>query len=86
MPKKKPITAILVQSSKDVWTVRFGGLPKEDWSGLIAPSWVVSPLQLRPTYIGDSQKAYKYHITGLKEDTKYFEEASDISYFADAFW
>jgi hypothetical protein len=43
----KPIMAILVETSKGVWTVRrSGGLPKEDWTGLIAPSWVVSPLQL----------------------------------------
>jgi hypothetical protein len=63
--------------------VRSGGLPKEDCSGLIAPSWVVSPLQLRPAYIGDSQKAYKCRITGLKDK---YEEASDISYFADEFW
>jgi hypothetical protein len=53
--------AVLVQSSKDVWTVRSGDKPKEDWSGLIAPSWVVSPLQLRPIYIGDSQKVCKYY-------------------------
>ena len=78
----KPIMAILVESSKGVWTVRSGGLPHEDWTGLIAPSWVVSPLQLRPAFIGDAQKAYKYRITGLKDK---FEENGDITYFADEF-
>jgi hypothetical protein len=74
--------AILVESSKGVWTVRSGGLPHEDWTGLIAPSWVVSPYQLRPTYIGEAQKAYKYRVTGLKEK---FVEDGDITYFADEF-
>jgi hypothetical protein len=74
--------AILVESSKGVWTVRSGGTPHEDWTGLLAPSWVVSPLQLRPTYIGEAQKACKYRVTGLKEK---FVEDGDITYFADEF-
>jgi hypothetical protein len=42
----------------------------------------VSPLQLRPTYIGEAQKAYQYRVTGLKEK---FVEAGDITYFANEF-
>ena len=78
----QPIMAILVESSKGVWTVRSGGVPHEDWTGLIAPSWVQSPFQLRPTYIGEAQKAYKHRVTGLKEK---FVEDGDITYFADEF-
>jgi hypothetical protein len=64
-------------------TVRSGGTPKADWSGLDAVANIVSPLQLRPTYIGDSQKAYKFRTAGLKEK---YDVAGDISYFADEFW
>jgi hypothetical protein len=73
----------LVELSPGVWVVRSGGKPLANWSGLDTPCDVESPLQLRPTYLGDSQKAYKHRATGL---TDKFEDNGDLSYFAEEFW
>jgi hypothetical protein len=56
----------------------------DDWSGLDGASDLDSLMQLCPTYIGDAQKSYyKHRSTGL---AKKYNESSDLSYFAKAFW
>jgi hypothetical protein len=55
----------------------------DDWSGLDGASDLDSPMQLRPGYIGDAQKAYKHRSTSLAEK---YDESNDLSYFAKEFW
>jgi hypothetical protein len=73
----------LVEMTTNHWVVRSGGKPHADWSGLAEPCEMDSLMQLRPTSIADSQKAFKHRATGLSDK---YDEASDLSYFADELW
>lgn len=69
-----PTMGTLVELGLGLWVVCSGGKPLADWLGLDTLSKVDSPMQLRPTYIGDAQKAYRHRATGL---TDKYEETSD---------
>jgi hypothetical protein len=78
----QPTMGTLVKLSLGLWVLRSGNKPMPDWSGLGA-SDLDSPMPLRPTYIGDAQKAYKHCSTGLAEK---YNESSDLSCFIKEFW
>ena len=55
-----------------------GGKPKYDWSGIDVPTETPSPNQVRPVYVGESQKAYKYRQAGYAIKFKHGDSLQDF--------
>ena len=61
---KIPKMGRVVESVKGTFYPCTGGKPKFNWSSINVPSSIPSPNQIRPVYVGDAQKAYRYRQTG----------------------
>ena len=61
---KTPIMGGLIEYVKGTYYLYIGGKPKFNWLGIDVPANTPSPNQVRPIYVGDLQKVYKYRWTG----------------------
>ena len=61
---KVPIMGGVIEYVKGTFYPYTGGKPTYDWKGIDVKTSTPSPNQVRPIYVGESQKAYKYRQSG----------------------